>query len=257
MFKKIVGSSLGCLLALSFNAVGAAPLSNQSSPLGINTNEALENNSSLPFIDLFRLSMPFDEARPWFTKGNVRYDKNGWPSQLNGGKGNIWIGAEGWGSTPIERIRARSYGYDATMKLQVMAEDKALEEVAAAVKQDKNIVFFCYTPHHMFTLFDLVILKEPAYDANQWVIVQPSPTPGWLEKSTAGVAWEKASLNVSYASTLEASQPKAAAMLNKVSLTTDTVSAMTYALAVEKQEPAAFAKKWIETNADTVNAWFQ
>ncbi len=173
------------------------------------------------------------------------------------GKGEIWIGAEGWGSTPIERIRARSYGYDASMTLKVMEETAALSEVDAAVKADKNIVFFCYTPHHMFAAHDLVILKEPAYDAKKWVIVQPSPTPGWLEKSSAGVAWDKATLNVSYAVTLEAAQPKAAAMLANVSLDTDTLTAMTYALAVEKQKPAEFAAKWVEENKETVASWFQ
>ncbi len=59
---------------------------NQKSPLGMNTNEALEVDASLPFVDLFRLALPFDEARPWFTKGNVIFDKNGWPKNLNGGK---------------------------------------------------------------------------------------------------------------------------------------------------------------------------
>ena len=59
---------------------------NQNSPLGMNTNEALEVDASLPFVDLFRLALPFDEARPWFTKGNVIFDKNGWPKNLNGGK---------------------------------------------------------------------------------------------------------------------------------------------------------------------------
>ena len=33
---------------------------NYKSPLGINTNEALEVDSSLPFVDLFRLALPFD-----------------------------------------------------------------------------------------------------------------------------------------------------------------------------------------------------
>jgi hypothetical protein len=59
---------------------------NYKSPLGINTNEALEVDSSLPFVDLFRLALPFDEARPWFTKGKVKFDKQGWPTDLNGGK---------------------------------------------------------------------------------------------------------------------------------------------------------------------------
>jgi len=57
---------------------------NQNSPLGMNTDEALEVDASLPFVDLFRLSLPFDEARPWFTRGNVVFDKNGWPKNLNG-----------------------------------------------------------------------------------------------------------------------------------------------------------------------------
>lgn len=173
------------------------------------------------------------------------------------GEGEIWIGAEGWGSTPIEQIRARSYGYDTTMTLKVMEESAALKDVADAVAQDKNMVFFCYTPHHMFQEHDLVVLKEPAYDAKKWVIVQPSPTPGWLEKSSAGVAWDAATLHVSYSASLETKQPKAAAMLEKVSLNTDMLSAMTYALAVEKQAPAEFAAKWVEENKATVDSWFQ
>ena len=64
----------------------AKPAPNQTSPLGMNTNEALEVDASLPFVDLFRLALPFDEARPWFTKGDVQFDKNGWPKNLNGGK---------------------------------------------------------------------------------------------------------------------------------------------------------------------------
>ena len=72
-------------IALIF-AVSAQANPNQNSPLGMNTNEALEVDASLPFVDLFRLSLPFNEARPWFTKGNVIFDNNGWPKNLNGGK---------------------------------------------------------------------------------------------------------------------------------------------------------------------------
>ena len=173
------------------------------------------------------------------------------------GKGEVWIGADGWGSTPIEQVRARSYGYDKTMTLRIMEESAALSEVDEAVAQKKNIVFFCYTPHHMFAANELVILEEPAYDAQKWVIVPPSPTPGWLEKSSAAVAWDTAHLHVSYAVALETSQPKAAAMLSKVSLSTDTLTAMTYALSVEKQDPAEFAEKWVEQNKAIVDRWFE
>jgi len=173
------------------------------------------------------------------------------------GMGEIWIGAAGWASTNVEKIRAKSYGYDATMSLKEMDETLALAEVDNAVTQDQDIVFFCYTPHHMFALHELVILKEPAYDEAQWNVIQPTDDPEWLEKSNAAVAWNTANLHIHYAASLEADQPEAAAMLANVSLDTDTVSTMTFALVVEKQDPAEFAAKWVEENADTVDSWLQ
>ena len=171
------------------------------------------------------------------------------------GKGEIWIGAAGWASTNVEKIRAKSYGYSETMQLKEMDETLALAEVDNAVAQDKNIVFFCYTPHHMFALHELVILEEPAYDEGQWNVIQPTDDPEWLEKSSAPVAWNTAKLKIHYASALEESHPEVAKMLANVNLDTDVVSQMTYALVVEKQDPAEFAKKWVEDNADAVDAW--
>jgi len=173
------------------------------------------------------------------------------------GRGEIWIGAPGWASTNVEKIRAQSYGYFATMALKEMDESLALAEVDAAVAQDENIVFFCYTPHHMFALHELVILKEPAHDPAAWNVIQPTDDPQWLSKSSAGVAWNTARLHIHYAASLEADQPEAAAMLANASFDTDTVSAMTFALVVDKQDPAEFAAKWVEENADTVDGWLQ
>ena len=110
------------------------------------------------------------------------------------GKGEIWIGAAGWASTNVEKIRAKSYGYSETMQLKEMDESLALAEVDSAVASDNNIVFFCYTPHHMFALHELVILKEPAHDPAKWNVKQPTDGADWLEVSEAGVAWDTACL---------------------------------------------------------------
>ena len=171
------------------------------------------------------------------------------------GKGEVWIGASGWASTNIEKIRAKSYGYAETMNLKEMDESLALAEVDAAVAQDKNIVFFCYTPHHMFALHDLVILKEPAYDGSKWSVKQPTEGADWLEVSEAPTAWDTAYLHIHYASALNETYPGAAKMLSQAALNTDIVSAMTYALVVEKQDPAEFAKNWVSENADVVDSW--
>lgn len=173
------------------------------------------------------------------------------------GKGEVWIGEAGWVSIPVEQVRARSYGYDKTMRLKIMEESVALAEVDAAVKGKKDIVFFCYTPHHMFVAYDLVVLEEPAYDERKWRIVEPSEVPGWLERSSAPVAWETATINVAYAASLDETHLKVAAMLSKVSLSTETLTAMSYALAVEKQDPTEFAAKWVEQNKAVVEGWFE
>ena len=73
------------LLNTLFSAsVSAAP--NTRSPLGINSNEVMDDDASIPFINVFKNSIPFEEARPWLTKGKVEYDKDGWPKKLNGGQ---------------------------------------------------------------------------------------------------------------------------------------------------------------------------
>ncbi len=173
------------------------------------------------------------------------------------GKGEIWIGASGWASTNVEKIRANSYGYNETMNLKEMDETLALAEVDNAVVQKKPIVFFCYTPHHMFALHDLVILKEPKYDASKWKVIQPTDDPDWLSKSSAPVAWDLAYLHIHYAAGLEQSHPEVASLLSKVKLDTDTVSTMTYALVVEKQDPADFAQKWVAKNSKLVEKWLR
>jgi len=173
------------------------------------------------------------------------------------GQGEVWIGGANWASTTIEQVRARSYGYDATMTLKKMDEADALAEVENAIAADQNIVFFCYSPHHMFKSYDLVKLKEPGFVAKDWQIVQPSATPGWLEKSRAGVAWDASSLHISFAAALESEQPATAAMLSNVLLDTEMVSAMTYALVVEKQDPAEFAAKWVKENEEMVQSWLE
>jgi len=74
------------ILGLLFftNIVMAAP--NSRSPLGVNTNEIMDDDASIPFIDVFKTSLPFEEARPWLTKGKIVYDQYGWPKNLNGGQ---------------------------------------------------------------------------------------------------------------------------------------------------------------------------
>ena len=82
------------------------------------------------------------------------------------------------------------------MQLKEMDESLALAEDAAVTGND-NIVFFCYTPHHMFALHELVILKEPAHDPQNETANEGAD---WLDVSEAGVAGDTAYLHIHYAS---------------------------------------------------------
>ena len=180
-----------------------------------------------------------------------QFDTNG------DGKGEVWIGAPGWASTNIEKIRAKSYGYDQTLELSEMDETLAMANLDAAVQQTNPFVFFCYTPHHMFELHDLVILEEPEHDPDKWVVFQPTDDPNWLENSMAGVAWKDANLHIHYAKALEESQPEAADLLSKAKFTTDQVSAMVYSVIVDKVKLEDLARQWVDANGATIDEWLR
>ena len=54
--------------------------------LGLNTADVREDTSSVQFLNLFKSAIPFQETIPWGTSKGVEFDKNGWPTALNGGK---------------------------------------------------------------------------------------------------------------------------------------------------------------------------
>ena len=171
------------------------------------------------------------------------------------GQGEVWIGAPGWASTNVEKIRAKSYGYDQTFELAESDETLAYANLDNAIKAGKPWVGFCYTPHYVFVLHDMQVLEEPPYDASKWNVVQPTDDPAWLQVSTAGTAWDTAYLHLHYAKAIENSQPEVARLFRNMKLTTDQVSEMTYALVIDEKDPAAYAKEWVQKNEDAVLGW--
>ncbi|MDX8495332.1 glycine betaine ABC transporter substrate-binding protein [Mesorhizobium sp. VK22B] len=171
------------------------------------------------------------------------------------GSGELWIGAQTWASTAIERIRANSYGYAKTMTLLEMPEDVGMAAVDAAEATDRPMVFACYAPHYIFKLHDIVRLTEPPYDRAKWKIVLPSEDPLWLSKSRAPVAWNAAHFHVGYATSLRQSHPEVVKFLEHVDLKEDEISEMGYALQVERQAPFAFATQWVATHGVRVHGW--
>jgi len=120
---KIGVLGLACLMFLPSPSMAR---NNSLSPLGINTNEVLDDDASAPFVDVFRDSTPFEEARPWLTKGNVIYDKDGWPTNLNGGQ----VGARFINKLPAGTIPDGNYIvlYDGVGKLRYGNDAKLISK---------------------------------------------------------------------------------------------------------------------------------
>jgi glycine betaine/proline transport system substrate-binding protein len=171
------------------------------------------------------------------------------------GKGEIWIGAQTWSSTAIERIRAKSYGYAETMKLLEMPEDVAMAAVDAAVATGRPIVFYCYRPHHIFTLHDIVQLSEPPHDDSKWNVVLPPDDPEWLQKSDAPVAWADSRFHIAFSTSMAERLPDVASFLSNIEFTTEEIVDMTYALQVERRPPGEYAQEWVAGHQDRLEGW--
>jgi len=172
------------------------------------------------------------------------------------GMGELWIGVPGWQSTNVERIRAKSYGYDQTMELIQSDETIAYAGLDTAIKAGEPWIGFCYGPHYIFALHDLVVLDEPAHDPAKWTVTQPTDDPDWLQNSEAAVAWPPIHIHLAYATSLDQDFPEVAAMLRNVDFSTDTLSELTYALVIEGREADSHAREWIAAHEDQVLGWF-
>lgn len=173
------------------------------------------------------------------------------------GKGEMWIGAFEWSATRIERLRAKSYGYDETMMLLTMPEDMAMSSVDAAVALGMPIVFYCYAPHHVFALHDIVRLDEPAHDPATWDVRTPEEDPAWLANSKASTGWAPANYHIGLATQFEESNPDMAKFLHAMALTSDEAVAMSYAINVEGKSPEEVAAAWIDEHGDKIAEWTQ
>ena len=116
------------LFVLTLTSFGThAFTGNRASPLGINTNETMDMDSSVPFINLFKLALPFEEARPWLTKGSIQYDDNGWPKNLNGG----FAGTRFIGGYPADSIPSAVYNvfYEGQGKIRYGVDAKLIKRM--------------------------------------------------------------------------------------------------------------------------------
>ena len=77
------------------------------------------------------------------------------------GKGEFWIGADGWASANVNQVKLRDYGlYDAGIEPIRAAEAVKNARVLDSIKKGEGYAFYCYKPHAIWGMADVVMLKS-------------------------------------------------------------------------------------------------
>ena len=113
------------------------------------------------------------------------------------------ISAAGWGSTKINQVKVRDYGI--TDFLKHATEDEAVfyAKIAAAIKKQQGVAFYCYKPHYVHMLFDVTMIDEPDHDPANYVMVQPDHDADWFAKSKITTGDRRKTVRIAYSKSLQ------------------------------------------------------
>jgi glycine betaine/proline transport system substrate-binding protein len=171
------------------------------------------------------------------------------------GKPEAWLGATGWASTNVMRVQARDYGWGPFYSESNIDETILYAKLDDYYRNERPILFYCYSPHWTSFKYDLVMLQEPPYGSSCYKMVQPQEDPDWFNKSKITCGMEDATVYIAYSKSLEKRAPVVANLLANVSFTTDQMNEISDAIAVKKMNENEFATKWVASNQPSVKKW--
>ena len=171
------------------------------------------------------------------------------------GKGEIWVGASGWSSTNIHKVKVRDYGIESFLEPGTEDETVFYSRLKDAIDQQKGVVFYCYSPHYVHALYDVTMIEEPDYDPQQYTMIQPDQDADWYNKSSITSGDEVKTVKVAYSTSLQTRNPAAASFLASIDMDSDALSQMTAEVVVEGKDVGEVVSAWIAANGDTIDGW--
>ena len=171
------------------------------------------------------------------------------------GKGEMWIGAPGWASANVNEVKVRDYGLLDFIEPIRAEESVKTARIKDSIAKGEGYAFYCYKPHAVWFMFDVVMLSEPTYDAAKYIMVQPSDDADWYEKSSVSTKDALKKVQIAYSKSLPDRSPAIAEFFESFSVTADDVSNFAFEISGNGRDPAEFAKEWVEANPSRVDAW--
>ncbi|MEP3275025.1 MAG: glycine betaine ABC transporter substrate-binding protein [Stappiaceae bacterium] len=171
------------------------------------------------------------------------------------GKGEIWVGASGWASTNVHKVKARDYGIDTFLEPGTEDETVFYAKLKDMIANEKGAVFYCYKPHYVHALYDVTILEEPPHDPASYKIVQPDADADWFANSQIMSGDAVKSVRIAHSKSLDERAPEVAKFLDNIALNSDDVSQWTYEVVVNGKDAADVVKSWVDANGEKVDVW--
>ncbi len=170
------------------------------------------------------------------------------------GKGEMWIGAPGWASANVNEVKVRDYGL-----LDFIDPIRAEEAVKTArikdsIAKKEGYAFYCYEPHAVWYMFDVVMLTEPTYDPEKYVMVQPSDDPDWYNKSMVASKDALKEVQIAWSNSLADRSPAIAEFFANFALTADDVSSLAFEISANGRVAEEVAAEWVNANSERVDS---
>ena len=198
------------------------------------------------FSDKHNVTSIFDLARPEIAK---LMDSDG------NGKGEIWVGAPGWASANVNEVKVRDYGLLPFMD-PIRAEQSVMQAtVGDSIDKGLGYAFYCYSPHAIWFLHDIVRLSEPAHDPAKYVMYQPDQDPDWYKNSKVASEDALKQVQVAISKSLKDRSPVIYEFLHNMALTDADVSYFAFQIAGKKRDEKEVVRQWIKENAKRVDGW--
>jgi glycine betaine/proline transport system substrate-binding protein len=171
------------------------------------------------------------------------------------GKGEMWIGAPGWASANVNEVKVRDYGLLDFIEPIRAEESVKTARVKDSIAKGEGYAFYCYKPHAIWYMFDVVMLTEPTFDPAKYKMVQPSDSPNWYDESHVATKDALKNVQIAWSKSLKDRSPAITEFFERFGLDADDVSGFAYEISGKGRDPAEVAVEWVNANPARVDAW--